>query len=67
MPEHETKKKPLYFIAALGLLGLALWAVFYFWYQEYFHVVYIDAAILFSIPISLAWLRWSNVFKCSHK
>ncbi|HGS5040131.1 TPA: hypothetical protein ACMDS2_004249 [Vibrio parahaemolyticus] len=67
MPEHETKKKPLYFIAALGLLGLTLWAAFYFWYLEDFHVLYIDAAILFSIPIGLAWLRWSNVFKCSHK
>ncbi|ARC95131.1 hypothetical protein B6A42_27360 (plasmid) [Vibrio coralliilyticus] len=67
MAEQEVNTKPLYFIFALGLLGLALWAAIYFWYFEDFHVIYIDAAILFSVPISLAWLRWSNLFKHSHK
>ncbi|EGQ7973574.1 hypothetical protein I7Z51_002497 [Vibrio parahaemolyticus] len=63
MAELEAKKKPLYFVAGLCLLGLAVWASIYFWHLEEFHLLYIDAAILFAVPIGLSWLRWSNFFK----
>jgi len=67
MAEKEPNKKPLYLIAGLALLGLAVWAAVYFWYLEDFHLIYIDAAILCSFPIGLAWLSWSNFFKHNHK
>lgn len=65
--KRYNRMRALYLIAGLILIGLALWAAIYFWYIEDFHFIYLDAAIIFAIPIGLAWLRWSNVIKRPYK